>query len=97
MTNQAENKSTFSPEARAKLLNRLLRLEGQVRGVCRMIEQGRDCLDILTQLAAVRGAAHQAALLAMREYALHCLTDPEAHNAPDEAIARMLKTLQYLP
>jgi DNA-binding FrmR family transcriptional regulator len=97
MSSRAENKPTFSPEARGKLINRLQRLEGQVRGVCRMIEEGRDCLDVLTQLAAIRGAAHQAALMAMREYALHCLTDPEAQNSPDEAIARMMKTLQYLP
>lgn len=97
MATQAESKSTFSPESREKLLNRLLRLEGQVRGVCRMIEEGRDCLDVLTQLAAIRGAAHRAALMAMREYALHCLTDPDAQNSPDEAIARMMKTLQYLP
>ncbi|MGC8878048.1 MAG: metal-sensitive transcriptional regulator [Anaerolineae bacterium] len=97
MSTQAGNKRTFSPEARGKLINRLQRLEGQVRGVCRMIEEGRDCLDVLTQLAAIRGAAHQAALMAMREYAFHCLTDPDAQSSPDEAIARMMKTLQYLP
>ncbi len=97
MAGQTRNRSTFSPETRGRLINRLQRLEGQVRGVCRMIEEGRDCLDVLTQLAAVRGAAHQAALMAMREYALHCLTDPEAQNSPNEAIARMMKTLQYLP
>ena len=82
---------------REKLINRLQRLEGQVRGVCRMIEEGRDCQDVLTQLAAIRGAAHQASILAVREYAVDCLTDPDAHGSPDETIARMIKTLRQLP
>ena len=82
---------------REKLINRLQRLEGQVRGVCRMIEEGRDCQDVLTQLAAIRGAAHQASILAVREYAVDCLTDPDAQVSPDETIARMIKTLRQLP
>ena len=87
----------FSPEAREKLINRLQRLEGQVRGICRMIEEGRDCQDVLTQLAAIRGAAHQASILAVREYAVNCLTDPEAQTSPDETISRMIQTLRQLP
>jgi DNA-binding FrmR family transcriptional regulator len=89
--------ATFSAEAREKLINRLQRLEGQVRGVCRMIEEGRDCQDVLTQLAAIRGAAHQASILAVREYAFNCLKTPEAQSSPDETIARMINTLQHLP
>lgn len=89
--------ATFSPEVRDKLINRLQRLEGQVRGVCRMIEEGRDCQDVLTQLAAVRGAAHQASIMAVREYAVNCLTDPESLSSPDETIARMISTLRHLP
>jgi CsoR family transcriptional regulator, copper-sensing transcriptional repressor len=88
---------TFSAESREKLINRLQRLEGQVRGICRMIEEGRDCQDVLTQLAAIRGAAHQASIVAVREYAVNCLTDPEAQVSPDETIARVVNTLRHLP
>jgi DNA-binding FrmR family transcriptional regulator len=89
--------ATFNAQAREKLINRLQRLEGQVRGICRMIEEGRDCTDVLTQLAAVRGAAHQASIMAVREYAVNCLTDPEAQASPDETISRMISTLRHLP
>ncbi len=88
---------TFDATTREKLINRLQRLEGQVRGVCRMIEDGRDCNDVLTQLAAIRGAAHQASLLAVREYTVNCLTSPDAQTSPNETIARMIKTLRQLP
>ena len=48
------------PGAKVKLLRRVRRIEGQARGVARMIEEDRDCGEILQQLAAVRSAAHQA-------------------------------------
>lgn len=44
------------PKARTDLLNRLKRAEGQLRGIQRMIEEGRPCLDIASQMAAVRKA-----------------------------------------
>ena len=43
-------------ESRTDLLNRLKRAEGQLRGIQRMIEEGQDCMDIATQMAAVRKA-----------------------------------------
>ena len=46
----------LTPEELAKLANRLRRAQGQIGGVLRMIEDGRDCQDIVTQLAAVRRA-----------------------------------------
>lgn len=52
----------LNPEDRDRLLVRLRRLEGQVRGVQRMIEQGRDCADIVRQLAAVKAAAQRVAM-----------------------------------
>ena len=75
---------------------RLQRLEGQVRGVRRMLDEGRDCQDLLTQLAAIRGAAYQISLLLVENYALDCLCHPEAHGSTDEAIAKMVNTLGKL-
>lgn len=83
--------------ARNSLINRLQRMEGQVRGVRRMLEEGRDCHEVLTQLAAVRGAAHKISLLAVREYAVNCLTNPDPRSSPDETIAEMVRTLGNLP
>jgi DNA-binding FrmR family transcriptional regulator len=50
---------TTFPDA-AKLLNRLRRIEGQVRGLQRMIEEGRDCTEVVHQVAAVRAAVDRA-------------------------------------
>jgi len=82
---------------RDKLIKRLQRLEGQVRGVARMIEEDRDCQDILTQLAAIRGATHQISVMVVQEYAKNCLTGLEADTSPDEVLAKMVQALGQLP
>ena len=87
----------MSLTARKQLIKRLQRIEGQVRGVQRMIEEDRDCQDILTQLAAIRGAAHRVSVMVARQYALNCLNDPEQHGSADEAVAKLLQTFGQLP
>ena len=89
--------ATVSPPARDQLIKRLQRLEGQARGVRRMLEEDRDCQDIVTQLAAIRGAAHQVSVMVVTEYALNCLNDPDQHGSRDEAIERLVHTLGQLP
>ena len=89
--------TTISTTAREELIKRLQRMEGQARGVRRMIEEDRDCQDILTQLAAIRGAAHQVSVMVVKDYALNCLSDPEHSESPDEAITRLVHTLGQLP
>lgn len=75
---------------------RLQRLEGQVRGIRRMLDEDRDCQDILTQLSAIRGAAYQISLLLVENYALCCVSNPEEYGSADEAIAKMVSTLGKL-
>jgi DNA-binding FrmR family transcriptional regulator len=87
----------MSLTTRKQLIKRLQRIEGQVRGVQRMIEEDRDCQEILTQLAAIRGAAHQVSVMVATQYALNCLNDPEQHGSPDEAVAKLLQTFGQLP
>jgi CsoR family transcriptional regulator, copper-sensing transcriptional repressor len=70
----------FSPEACADLTDRLKRIEGQVRGVQRMVDEGRDCRAILNQLTAVRSAAYQVSLLLVRDYATQCLRDSKSQR-----------------
>ena len=89
--------TTLSSTARDQLIKRLQRLEGQARGVRRMVEEDRDCQDILTQLAAIRGAAHQVSVMVVKEYALNCLNDPDQHGTQDEAITKLVHTLGQLP
>lgn len=71
----------MSEEAKTDLGKRLRRLEGQVRGVQKMLDEDRDCQEIVQQLAAVRSAAHQASLILVRSYAAECLISDSRGSA----------------
>ena len=58
---------------RQKTLARLARLEGQVRGVARMVEEERYCVDILAQTAAIRSALKAVERLILEDHAHHCV------------------------
>jgi CsoR family transcriptional regulator, copper-sensing transcriptional repressor len=58
-----------------KLLKRLRRIEGQVRGVERMVEEERYCVDVLTQIAAVQAALDKVALGLLDDHARHCVIE----------------------
>ncbi len=55
------------------MMDRLRRVEGQVQGVERMIQEGRYCIDILTQLAAARGALQEVGRMVLRAYLRACV------------------------
>jgi DNA-binding FrmR family transcriptional regulator len=61
-----------SSEARQDLILRLRRIEGQARGVQRMLEENRDCADIVSQLASMRAAVYSAGVFLLKHYAKEC-------------------------
>lgn len=67
----------YSPTKDA-LLNRLRRVEGQVRGVQKMVEDDRYCIDVLTQISAVQAALDKVALGLLDDHARHCVIDADA-------------------
>jgi DNA-binding FrmR family transcriptional regulator len=60
-------------ENKSKLLNRLSRVEGQVRGVARMVEEDRYCIDVLTQIQAVRAALARVESEMLKAHLDHCI------------------------
>jgi len=60
-------------ENKSKLLNRLNRIEGQVRGVARMVGEDRYCIDVLTQLQAVRAALARVETEMLKDHFGHCI------------------------
>jgi DNA-binding FrmR family transcriptional regulator len=62
-------------DQQAALLKRLKRIEGQVRGLQNMIEEERYCIDILTQVSAVRAALDGVALGVMEDHVRHCVRE----------------------
>ena len=80
------------------LLKRLNRIGGQVRGVSKMVEDDKYCIDILTQVSAAKAALDKVALELLRDHPKHCLSNDHVHSQSkgdkaDElvsAIGRML-------
>jgi CsoR family transcriptional regulator, copper-sensing transcriptional repressor len=71
-------------DRKQEALQRLARLEGQVRGIARMIEQDRYCIDILNQALAVRAALSQVELLIPQDHADDCMVDAIVASDPEE-------------
>ncbi|TNE30631.1 MAG: transcriptional regulator [Alphaproteobacteria bacterium] len=59
----------------SQLLNRLHRIEGQVRGIARMVEEDRYCIDVLHQMQAVKAALGKAESEILKNHAAHCVAD----------------------
>lgn len=85
-------------DTKPDLLKRLNRAEGQIRGISKMVQDDKYCIDILTQVSAAKAALDKVALELLRDHAKHCLTndDVHAHGENDKAdelvgaISRML-------
>jgi DNA-binding FrmR family transcriptional regulator len=94
----AESTYGYTGQKKA-LLARLARAEGQVRGVSRMVDDDKYCIDILTQISAAQAALDRVALELVRSHAKHCLTaDTPDHGSTDEkadelvgAIGRLIR------
>ena len=67
--------SGVDAESKARALQGLKRIEGQVRGIERMVEEDRYCADVLTQISAVHEALRKVGKLLMRNHLEHCVTD----------------------
>jgi DNA-binding FrmR family transcriptional regulator len=90
------NLMKMSAEAKEDMGKRLRRLEGQVRGVQKMLDEDRDCREIVQQLAAIRSAAHQASLILVRSYASECLVD-ESRGTAQQTINELVDVLTRVP
>jgi DNA-binding FrmR family transcriptional regulator len=77
-----------------QLLKRLARIEGQVRGIARMIDEDRYCIDILTQLGAVDTALEAVAIKVLEEHVQHCVAGALASGDPKEANEKSRELLE---
>jgi CsoR family transcriptional regulator, copper-sensing transcriptional repressor len=76
------------------LTKRLHRIEGQVRGLERMVESDRYCIDILTQISAVNTALESLAFKLLDDHVNHCVADALASGDPKEASEKSRELLQ---
>lgn len=67
--------SAYENEAKNDILNRLKRIEGQVKGLQRMMEEEKCCADVLVQVSAVKAAVNKVGILVFEEHSKTCLRD----------------------
>ena len=86
---------------KARYLTRLKRIEGQARGISRMVEDEKYCIDILTQISAITSALESVALGLLDDHLRHCVVDAARAGGPEaevklkeasDAIARLVRS-----
>jgi len=90
-----EKQKQRTPEEYKDLIHRLNRIEGQVRGVKKMVEQDAYCVDILTQVSAVQAALNSFNKVLLANHIRSCVAD-DIRQGNDEVIDELVTTLQKL-
>jgi DNA-binding FrmR family transcriptional regulator len=93
MTEVTQHAHGYTGEKDA-LVRRLHRIEGQVRGIERMIEENRYCIDVLTQIAAVNTALESLAFRILDDHVNHCVAGALASGDPEEAQVKSRELLE---
>jgi len=83
-----EKKTPGYKASKEDLLTRLARAEGQVRGVTRMVEEDRYCIDVLTQIEAAQAALNKIALGLVDDHVRHCMSGDE--GASEEQVQELM-------
>ena len=78
----------MEPKDRNKIVNRFKRIEGQIRGLERLVENGAPCLDVLTQVSAVTAAVKKAGAEVIRTSLEQCLTEASTKQKTDLTVKR---------
>ncbi len=80
-------------KSRDSILQRLRRIEGQVRGVQNMIQEDRSCEDIIQQMTSIRAAVNSASIYLLQEHAVECLLNKESDRKDREEFVHSLSAL----
>jgi DNA-binding FrmR family transcriptional regulator len=83
----------LDPDDLQAVVRRLQRAQGQIGGVLRMIDEGRDCADVVTQLAAVSKAVDRAGFAVIAVALRRCLADPASREADVDSLERLFLSL----
>lgn len=83
-------------EAKAQVTKRLQRIEGQVRGLARMVEEDRYCIDIVTQISAVRAALRRVEEEVLRDHVAHCVEGAIASGNRSDQRKKIAELMEVL-
>ena len=76
------------------IIKRLKRIEGQVRGLIRMVEEDKNCEDILIQIGSAKAALHKAGQVILENHLSHCLIDSIRDGREEEAVKKLSSALE---
>lgn len=83
-------------KAKSSCIRRLSRIEGQVRGLARMVDEDRYCIDIVTQISAVRAALRRVEEEIMRDHVAHCVEHAIASGDAEEQRRKVAELMDVL-
>jgi DNA-binding FrmR family transcriptional regulator len=83
-------------EIKTSCLKRLKRIEGQIRGLAGMVEDDRYCIDVVTQIAAVRAALRRIEEIVLKDHVGHCVEHAIASGDPKEQRAKIAELMDVL-
>ncbi len=86
----------MGPTAKASVAKRLSRIEGQVRGIARMVEEDRYCIDVVTQISAVRAALRRAEEEVLRDHVAHCVAHAIRSGDAEEQSRKVAELMDVL-
>ncbi|WP_414047564.1 metal-sensing transcriptional repressor [Macrococcus equi] len=86
--------TTRDEEEKEKLNKRLKRIEGQVRGIQKMIEEDRYCVDILIQISAIESALKQVGFSVTERHMKYCMSDAIKRGEGESSIEELMKVLR---
>lgn len=78
------------------VVNRLKRIEGQVRGIQRMVEEERYCVDVLVQISAINAALKKVGSTIIESHLKHCVSHAVQHGEGDAAIEELMAVLNHI-
>jgi DNA-binding FrmR family transcriptional regulator len=81
---------------RDRIQARLGRIEGQVRGLRRMIDEDRYCVDVLTQVSAVQSALRSVALLLLQDHTEHCVAEAIREGSGSDKVRELTEVVERL-
>ena len=81
-------------QSRQEIIRRLKRIEGQVKGVQKMIEEEKYCVDVLTQIAAIRAAVNKVGGLILENHSMRCIQNAAKSEDGEQVMKELLDTVQ---
>jgi CsoR family transcriptional regulator, copper-sensing transcriptional repressor len=85
--------SAMDPARSQDLIDRLKRIEGQARGIQKMIEEGRECDAVINQVSAMKSATHALSGKLLEGYVTYCLAHPDELGSAEKTISTMVDTV----